>query len=396
MPIFYHFDSVWSYLPNVITIDLQNTNCSNPSISILSENCRSLKILNLYGCSKVNDSGLTYLINNKLMLESLNVEGTSVTYKGLACILKHMSSLKKLWHANVPRAIFEVLGLNDTVKTVSENITFNLNNIVISNNAFRPENHLISILQVCQSACPFINDLTVSEVVTENQLTLCSTFTDLKTVNLQCTLVSNNELCINDFLKMRGEKINTLSLLSFSLTLEVLLTSCPNLECLVLDYPSFDSIPFKDSNPECNLENLKIINVHNFLMTNENVRSIAHLIALSPNLEELNMCRSALSSEITDAILSYPKNLKVLNLSNTSVQALFLEEVLKVHKKLKVLRIDNSGITPDEYDDLMDIVDSMDNKVHVLWADYTEAIRQLYSTDLNVLVNVRKRQILKL
>lgn len=385
---------MWSYLPNVQTIDLQYTNCTNLSLSLISENCPHLKNLNLFGCSKVTDAGLIHLVNSKLSLETLNVEGTSVTYKGLASVLKNIPSLQKLWHANVPRAIFEVLGLNDSPGTGTRDKSFNLNNIVITNNSFRPENHLISILKVCHSTCPYINDLTISEIVTEEQLSLCSLFTDLKSVNLQCSLVSKHSLNIDNFLQMRGEKIKLLSLLSFSLSLGVLYQNCPNLEYLTLYDPNFESIP--TTYLECLSPSLKSFNLHNFHVSEENIKSVSFIISSSPNLEELSMIHCELVDEITDIILRCPKNLRVLNLSNTSVQALFLEEVLKVHTKLEILRIDNSGITPDEYDDIMDIADNLETKVHVLWADYTAAIRELYNTDLNALCHVMKRQVMKL
>lgn len=394
VPVFFNLNSVWNYLFNVQTVDLQHTNCTNVTLSLISENCPHLKNLNLFGCSKVNDVGLIHLINYKLSLESLNVEGTGVTYKGLASVLKNIPSLQKLWHGNVPRAIFEILGLNDSLGTATTDKIFNLNNMVITNNSFRPENHLVSILKVCHSTCPYINDLTISEIVTEKQLSLCSLFPDLKSVNLQCSLVSKHGLSINNFLQIRGERIQSLSLLSFSLSLGVLLKNCPNLECLTLDYPNFENIPQCD--PDLSFTNLKLFNLHNFLVSEENIKSLCCIISSSPNLEELNMIRCELVDEITHAILSYPRNVRALNFSNTSVEASFLEEVLKVHKKLKILRIDNSGITPDEYDDLMDVADNLENKVHILWADYTEAIRQLYNTDLNALFRVMKRQVMKL
>lgn len=392
--MFFNFNRVWCYLPNVHTIDLQHTNCTNYSLSLITENCILLKNLNLFGCCKVNDAGLTHLIDAKLPLESLNVEGTSVTYKGLASVLKNIQSLQKLWHSNVPRAIFEVLGLNDSPEITDEGTTFNLNNIVISNNSFRPENHLISILRVCQSTCPYLNDLTITEIVTEKQLSLCSSFPELKTVNLQCSLVNQHGLSINNFLQIRGDKIQSLSLMSFSLSLNVLLQNCPNLEYLTLDYPQFEDIPLFGLDRI--FSNLKVFSLHTFVVSEENIKSVNYIISSSPNLEELIMIRCELTDEITDNILTYPRNLRALNLSNTSVEASFLEEVLKVHKELKLLRIDNSGITPDEYDDLMDIVDGLENKVHVIWADYTEAIRLLYNTDSNGLFRVMKRQVLKL
>lgn len=393
--IFYKFDDIWSCLSNVHTLELQHTKITDRSVMLISDYCFQLKSLNLFCCLKVTDVGLTYLSQKKLPLKSLNVERTSVSFKAVASVLKNIPSIEELWFDNVPKAIFEATGLNDTLEEISNGVTFNLKNIVILNNPLRPKSHLTSLLEVCRVVCPLITDLTVTEITTAEQLHLCSLFEELKIANLQCSTTISHELCINYFLTVRGDKINTLTLMTFSLSLDVLVKSCPNLEHLTLEYPSFENIPASDIDKKFSL--LKTFNLLNDVMvTEENIKSIVYIISSSPLLQELSFQLCNFSERITEILLKYPKNLKVLSFSNTPIEASFLKEILSVHDNLIELRIDNSGITCDEYDDLMDIVDNMERKIHVVWADYSAAIKALYDADENIILRNMKRQIMKL
>lgn len=371
---------------------LANSNSTDKSVAIISENCRELKILDLFGCEKVSDKGLNLLCQKEPPLESLNVEYTSVSYKGVAMILKTIPSISKLQFDNMPRAIFEAKGLND-VLGVSNDRIFKLTNLTVLNNPMRPENHLTTILDVCTVCCPQTKDLVVSEILTDAQLRLTSHFEHLETVHLQCSTIVSPKLGVDNFLGIRGEGLRVLSLTSFSLSVEVLARCCPNLECLTLQYPEFQEV--RDT--ELSFPLLKMFNLQNVsLDSSENQTSATCIISSSPNLQELHIVYCQCLEELREVILNSPKKLVMLNFSSTPVCTEFIEEILQIHTGLVKLVLDNSGISSEDYDDLMDMVDDMERKVYISWADYSEAIRELFYYDDSVFNNMQKRYILKL
>ncbi|KAF8767383.1 uncharacterized protein LOC129967108 [Argiope bruennichi] len=391
----FNCDHFLKYLSKVQVLQLANTIFSDNSMAIIAKNCPELKSLDVYQCSRVSDKGLEILCEAPPPLENLNVEHTSVTYRGVALVLKKIPSLTKLFFDNVPRAIFEATGLNET-SGISNYIVLNLNNLVILNNPMRPENHLTTILNVCTVSCPYVQNLIVSEIITEEQLDLISTFENLVIVSLQCSTIVNPKLCINNFLEIRGSKLTSLSLTSFSLSVKLLASCCPNLESLGLQYPSFeDTDDICSSSTDLGFSRLRIFNLQNASLE-MNESQISFIISSSPNLEELHMVYCFFSEEMKEIILQYPKKLTLLNLNNTIVSADFVEEIIRVHNDLERLELRNSGISSTEYDDLMDMVDEMEKKVNISWADYTEAIRELYHLDDSVFNTMQKRYILKL
>ncbi|GFU12628.1 uncharacterized protein NPIL_661421 [Nephila pilipes] len=391
----FNCDHFLRHLTKIQALQLANTICSDNSMAVISENCSELKSLDVYNCSRVTDKGLEILCEGNPPLQYLNVECTSVSYKGVAFVLKKIPSLTVLFFENVPRAIFEAIGLNET-SGISNYMVFNLSNLVILNNPMRPENHLTAILNVCTVSCPKIQSLIVSEIITAEQLDLISVFTNLDTVNLQCSSMVNPKLSINHFLEIRGETLTNISLTSFTLSIKVLVVGCPNLVSLSLQYPFFeDTIDLDSNDGRFNFPGLKVLNLKNASLEN-NENQISFIITSSPNLEELHMVYCHFSEEMRDIILNYPKKLTVLDLSNTIVDADFIEEVIKIHSGLEKLVLRNSGISSAQYDDLMDMVDDMEKKVNILWADYTEAIRELFSLDEALMNSSQKRYILKL
>lgn len=389
---FYFSDCFLKHLSQIQVLELANTNSTDKSLAIISENCRELKRLDLFGCEKVSDKGLKLLCQKEPPLESLNVEYTSVSYKGVAMILKSIPSISKLQFDNMPRAIFEAKGLND-ILGVSNDMIFKLTNLTVLNNPLRPENHLTTILDVCTESCPQTKDLVVSEIITEVQLQLISHFENLETVHLQCSTIVSPKLCIDNFLGIRGDKLRVLSVTSFSLSVEVLASCCPNLECLTLQYPSFQEV----KNTELSFPCLKMFNLQNVsLDSSENQTSATCIISSSPNLQELHIVYCQFSEELREVILNSPKQLIMLNFSSTPVCTEFIEEILQIHTGLVKLVLDNSGISSADYDDLMDMVDDMERKVYISWADYSEAIRELFYYDDSAFNNMQKRYILKL
>ncbi|GFS51455.1 uncharacterized protein TNCV_549141 [Trichonephila clavipes] len=391
----FNCDHFLKHLAQIQVLQLADTICSDNSMAIISENCSELKSLDVYNCSRVTDKGLEILCKGNPPLHYLNVENTAVSYKGVALVLKEIPSLKMLVFDNVPRAILEATGLNDT-SGISNYMVFNLSNLCILNNPLRPENHLTAILNACTVSCPKVQSLITSEIITAEQLDLISVFKNLVNVNLQCSLLVNPKLSINNFLQVRGKTLTNITLTSFSLSIKVLLSCCPNLISLGLQYPLFeDEIDIDSSARNFSFPSLKVFNLQNASLEN-NGNQISYIITSSPNLEELHMVHCHFSEEMRDIILNYPKKLTLLNLSNTIVDAEFVEEVIKIHNGLDQLVLRNSGITTTEYDDLMDMVDDMEMKVNILWADYTDAIRELFCFEDSITNNTRKRYILKL
>ncbi|KAG8199554.1 hypothetical protein JTE90_009395 [Oedothorax gibbosus] len=392
IPKFYFSDCFLKHLTRIQVLELPNTNTTDKSLEIISENCGELKSLDVFGCEKVSDKGLKFLCQKKPPLESLNVEHTSVSYKGVAMILQRISTISKLQFDNMPRAIFEAKGLND-IMGIDNGLIFKLNNLTVLNNPMRPENHLTSILEVCVESCPDIKDLVVSEIITPEQTQLISQFENLETAYLQCSTIVSPKLGINGFLGICGGKLRVLSLTSFSLSVEVLASCCPNLECITIQYPSFHEV----NNPELSFPCLKMLNLQNVsLDSSENQISATSIISSSPNLQELHIVHCQFSEVMREVILNCPKKLLILNFSNTPVATEFLEEILHIHTDLVKLVLNNSGITSDDYDDLMDMVDDMESKVYISWADYSEAIRELFYHDDSIMNSRRKRYILKL
>ncbi|GIY80687.1 uncharacterized protein CDAR_283791 [Caerostris darwini] len=390
----FNCDNFLRHLSKIQVLQLYDTICSDKSMAIISKNCTELKSLDICNCSRVTDKGMETLCSSQPPLEYLNVEHTSVTYKGVSLVLKNIPSLTTLHFDNVPRAIFEATGLNDT-SGISNSMVFNLSNLVILNNPMRPENHLTAILNACTVSCPHIQNLFVSEIITETQMQLISTFKKLKIVSLQCSTIVNPALCIDNFLQVRGNQLTSLSLTSFSLSVKLLARCCPNLENLSLQYPSFEDVDGFDfsSNTGLSFEYLKMFNLQNVSLE-MNKDQISFIISSSPNLQELHVVYCHFSDDIRDIILHYPKKLTLLNFSNTVVSAEFIEEVIKTHNNLDKVFIRNSGISSVEYDDIMDMVDEMGKEINISWADYTEAIRELFYLDDSVFNS--KRYILKL
>ncbi|XP_054714046.1 uncharacterized protein LOC129223543 [Uloborus diversus] len=389
-----HFDvnNFLRPLCKVQSLILSDTNCSDKSLMTIADVCVDLKELDLYNCEKVSDKGLIYLSDKKPALEFLDVYETSVTYKGVALILKNISTISELKFNNVPRAIFEATGLHTTLEE-SEERTFNLRNLVILNNPMRPESHLTAILKVCSTFCPYVNDLTVTEIINEEQLYLCSTFVELKTTRLSLSSVVQPKLSINELLERRGSQITSLSLTSFALSVDVLAESCPNLQYISLSSPSFEDTHSSTINFPC----LKILHFrHSVLKSVDGNNLYENIISCSPNLEELHIVSSESLESLTDVILGYPEKLRVLNFSNTIVDIDFIQKVIKKHEKLSTLNIDNSGVSCADYDDLMDMVDDMGRSIRIVWADYSSAIRELYSTDFGLVFQRLHRHVLKL
>lgn len=307
-------------------------------------------------------------------------------------VLQKIPTVSKVQFDNMPRALFEAKGLND-IMGIDNGLVFKLTNLTVLNNPMRPENHLTTILEVCVESCPDIKDLVVSEIMTPVQMQLISQFENLETAFLQCSTIVSPKLGINGFLGIRGDRLRVLSLTSFSLSVEVLASCCPNLEALTLQYPTFHEV----NNPELSFPCLKMFNLQNVLLdSSENQISATSIISASPNLQELHIICCQFSEEMQEVILNCPKKLLMLNFSNTPVSTEFLEEILHVHTGLVKLVLDNSGITSDDYDDLMDLVDDMERKVYISWADYSEAIRELFYQDESTFNNRQKRYILKL
>ncbi|XP_035218846.1 uncharacterized protein LOC118192063 [Stegodyphus dumicola] len=394
---FYSRDYFFSHLTKVQILELADTNCTDRSLRIISENCPDLKSLDIYSCENVTDEGLMYLCEKKLCLESLNVECTSASYKGVACVLKSIPSISKLHFSNVPRALFEATGLNDPLAEKKEKV-FNLSNIVIINNSLRPKNHLTEILKVCTRLCPMVNDLVVTEILSNEQLFLCNSFENVQTVYLSCSEIVPS-LCSNEFLQIRGENLRQLNLSNFLVSAEVIAKCCPNLEALTLQKPIFQGVKQLNSDEmHVNFPCLKVLKFQTATFdSKESLNLFEYVIASSPNLEEIIMHFCVFPEQIDEVILKYPKKLRSLNFRNTDVSVSFIQEAIRMHKCLVNVTIENSGISTEEYDLIMDMVDEMERRIHVHWADYSEAIRLLYDFDNEANFNIsHPRYILKL
>lgn len=367
---------LWN-LSSVEVLELRNTNCTDKTMKIIAEKCHSLKSLDVRKCEKVTDIGIKCLCRGKLALKQLNINDTAVTYKGVAHLLRNMPSVIELWHRYVPEAVFEAVGLNDILgDNVNLNLQFNLINIIIMNNTMRPEIHFIEIMKACAKYCPHIKELFVTDIVTNEQLVLCSAFRNVETVSLSCFNSSSPNLCINSYLKELGNNLHTIRLGSFIMSIEVLSQCCPNLKNVTLGYLSFEKSHVRRE--EISFPHLKLLTFEKInFETAENAAAASIIISASPNLEDFRALNCLSPNAIIDAILKFPQKLTSLNLSSTIINIETVHIIL-AHIKIKRLVIENSGITEAEYDDLVDMLEEKGSDVHIIWADHSATIRALF------------------
>lgn len=336
--------NVAKFCPNIEEIDFENSAVTFEAVKNLckSENgkplCTKLKKLCIVG-SNIRDDGVKYCLKN---LPSLEV----IDYPELPLVLyslykNELSCLDKIEPYNI--------------------VTLDL--ISVAHTPFFAE-----LLKICLSMCPHLKSLTCG-LVTKDELNFFPSLPDLEQLNIES--FADTEININSLLKDKGGKLTSLAVTSCTISISVLVESCPRIKELVLNNVHFlfdeDSKPVFSSLSSCT-----------FASINENYSECARAFSLflssSTKFESLSFKRcNLLSSEIKADILKccelYP--VKKISFCFSLIEKEFIKDLLLNCRTLNYLNIDGCFESADE-DELLKFAEILVNKPEIDISDHLD------------------------
>ena len=102
-------------LPKLRLLNLDSTGVGNALMETISKYCPLLQVLHLDCCERITDRGIGLLVRRLPAglyscgkLQTLYLELTKVTVKGLVHVLKYVPTLVKMRHSELPSAILSL------------------------------------------------------------------------------------------------------------------------------------------------------------------------------------------------------------------------------------------------------------------------------------------------
>lgn len=306
-------------VPNITALNLTGTLITNEIVLLIRKMCPNLRTLNLSFCESLTSKAIQNLcyLNNELVgypsLESLNISETHIGMNGFAFLLKHLTSLKVLHFTPAVLWFYRIHGRLLDDNAGSKGIAkYNITNFEYSEATPYATAELDQVLELLSIICPLMEDVTIRKKINEYTFHLLGKFKCLKQLNLYNINYYFPTVApsISPFLTARGSMLSNLKLYSkISLSVDVLIKFCPNLESLELCsilYEDFES-PVKPKNA-AQLNKLRILCLNN-LSFNEtkDFKSVALLLRSSINLINVTIQSARhFTDKIAKVILKLP------------------------------------------------------------------------------------------
>ncbi|XP_054714477.1 uncharacterized protein LOC129224082 isoform X3 [Uloborus diversus] len=361
---------IFSHLKNITVLNMEDT-CNDDALKNIAKYCPHLVELNIADSPITKEGFSKYLCQKNernevpnLNLRRLNLDGTEVDDDVTKLILTSFPHLELLEAPCMPCVLHE---MHD--KDVDQNNIANLKKYKLIHLDAIMCTHLASspqLLKVYASVCPDVRILTLI-VVNPEQLNTLTTFTKLENVNLE----SDESFPLpvaNSFLSSRGAGLTVLKLNGFSISVEVLINSCPRLEELCLKDTFFQPVA-ETSKKE--LKFLKKIYLEGAVFIDvATSTSLSTLISSTRKLEKICIsCCGHFTDEFKEAIKYCCINcpLRKVYFYHSESDLPMLQSILLSSRSLKVLRVVNSSLgfqnlKPEDVELLTAIASSLKNK----------------------------------
>lgn len=349
--------NVAKFCPNVEEIDFENSAVTIEAVKSLckSENGKAL-------CTK---------------LKKLCVVGSNIRDDGVKYFLKNLPSLEEIDYPELPLVLYS-LHKND-LSCLDKIEPYNIATLDLISVAHTP--FFAELLKICLSICPHLKSLTCG-LVTKDELNFFPNLPDLEQLNIES--FADTEININSLLKAKGAKLTSLSVTNCTISISVLVESCPRIKELVLNRVHFlfdeDYKPVFSSLSSCTFESINV---------STSAKAISLLLSSSAKLESLSFKRcNLLSSEIKTHILKccelYP--VKKVSFCCSVIEKEYIKDLLLNCHTLIYLNIDGCFESADE-DELLKFAEILVNKPmidvsdHLDISDYEEYLNGNYELE---------------
>lgn len=376
-------------LPNVQSLNLQQTKCNDQVLGAIASSCRQLRELNVLGCP-ISDMGVMSLVVafnpdqpkcEKLL--KLDISSTAVTSKGASIALTNLKQLRFLVYPDMCDVLYRLHHSHQAEDEVAKEKQHNLRLLTVS---FLKSNlgPVEKTVEVSCAFCPYITEVNFIHGVTNESLLYLSSLEHLRVLYLaNCDEESITfEEGLVPLLQMRGEQLHEISLYEINnVDIGVIGACCPNLRKFTSLIAGFKNAKFPmHSHPEIlmlshhkpftKLTHLKIL-----LHTPEKFFPPEYLKSLLCNAKQITEVQLAFIETLTDSILE-----DVLNVNQLEhLETLTLENCDKVTVAPMLLLLEGPNdlthltlkrckeITLQNFEYLADLAKSNQYDLEILW-----------------------------
>ncbi|GFY50573.1 uncharacterized protein TNIN_412411 [Trichonephila inaurata madagascariensis] len=345
-------------------------------LNMLPSCCAKLEELRIPNCA-VTEKGLKSLCQKEknggetpsLNLRVIDLSGITQINDGVSYLLKYMPSLELIVYEDLDFVLSNIYK-HDVLKASEDK--YNLTSFTIPfsflSKRLSPLQGAFCILSMC---CPFIKVLSVP-IEIEQDLESISKLSGLEDFSASDNS-PNHDLDLNWFLKQKGGALKRIEIRQFSMSINHLVESCPNLESF-----TFEATNFNLSNPNTNLKrlnNLYELHVKCVLYNDMSKQAVINILNFSPKLESLSFCHSDLKfpKEFSTELTKYLENsnLCTLKFYTCGIYVTMLETILLTCSSLKTLVLFQChDIDSNNMEVLYKVSPSLKNKVEISCKDH--------------------------
>ncbi|GFU84522.1 uncharacterized protein TNCV_1818531 [Trichonephila clavipes] len=314
-------------------------------------------------CQKENNGDETHSLN----LRVIDLSGITQINDGVSYLLKYMPSLQRIVYEDLDFVLSNIY--KHDVHKASED-KYNLTSFTVpysyTSNRFSPLQNSLCLLSMC---CPFIKVLSVP-IKSKQDLKSISKLSGLE--DFSATDISpTHDLNLNWFLKQIGGGLKRIEIRQFSISVENLVESCPNLESFTFEGTIF--LPDPNTNLK-QLNNLYELHAKCILYDNNAKRAVWNILNLSPNLESLSFsyCDLKFPEEYRTEITKYCENsnLRILKFYDCAIYIAMLQTIILTCSSLKTLVLfEGHDIDSNIMKGLFQFPPSFKNKVEISYKD---------------------------
>ncbi|XP_055933931.1 uncharacterized protein LOC129963524 isoform X2 [Argiope bruennichi] len=331
-------------VPNVKSLNLRCTYCTDRLLSLIRKMCVSLQTLNLSECKSITDAGMANLCNENKKnsgdsLKVLNILKTSVTQKGVILLLKHLHSIQWLSYEGLSIILYSLHksdAYNNPVRYNLRNFEYNQSPVCLKH-----------VLEVWTVMCPFVTRVCIQDKIDGYDLRLCKKFQCLKKLKIVNINYFPRETVISPFITLKGPMLTELEVMHATVSVELIVKLCYNLKKIFFFNVAFEDFSSSDLKGDVNvLNNLTSLTVkHLNFQRDFAFKSIFLLIKASKNLNELYIhFVEHFSNSLADIILELPK-LTVVDFCFVDIEIPALLRFL-THENITKLRTDGCPDIP--------------------------------------------------
>ncbi|GFT62619.1 uncharacterized protein TNCV_3095791 [Trichonephila clavipes] len=315
-------------------------------------------------CQKVNKGD-----EKPLNLRVIDLSGTTQINDGVSYLLKYMPSLEVIVYQDLDLVLSNMH--KHDVHQASED-KYNLTSFTVpyscTSKCLSPVQDALCILSMF---CPFIKVLSVP-IESKQELQSISKLSGLE--DFSATDISpTHDLDLNWFLKQKGGALKRIEIRQFSISVENLVESCPNLESF-----TFEATNFYLSNPNTNLKrlnNLYELHAKCILYRDISKQAVINILNFSPMLESLSFCHCdfKIPDEYSTELTKYCENsnLHVLKFYNCDIYVAMLQTILLTCPSFETLVLFKClVIGSNNMEELFKVSPSLKNKVEISCKDH--------------------------